>query len=273
MSTAAPGSEISTTGDLPRQAAVSVGLLLALLAAGTIGQNMPRVADGAFASDATLLAPGGPAFFIWFVIYAGLAAYTLWQWGPRNAATPRTRRTGWMAAISLLLNALWLVTAYLGWLWPSAIVLLGLSLVLGVLVRVLATTKRRTLLEAVVVDGTFGLYLGWACVATVANVTTALKQGGLDPEPVTAKLWAIGTLIVVTIVLILVLHGLRGRWAPALGMAWGFAWIAYERLRGQPHTWSIGISAGAAGLLILLAALAIRTNLRQPPKDENTPLR
>ena len=79
--------------------------------------------------------------------------------------------------------------------------------------------------------------------------------------------------LVLVIVLILVLHGLRGRWAPALGMAWGFAWIAYERLRGQPHTWSIGISAGAAGLLILLAALAIRTNLRQPPKDENTPLR
>ena len=78
-------------------------------------------AGGALSAEATRLAPAGPAFSIWSVIYLGLAAYTIWQWLP-SSVTERTRSTGWLAAVSMLLNAGWLLVTQQGWIWVSVVV-------------------------------------------------------------------------------------------------------------------------------------------------------
>ncbi len=54
-------------------------------------------------------------------------------------------------------------------------VIVALVLVLGLLVvRLTEVPGRRGPLDLLVVDGTFGLYLGWVSVATAANVAAAL---------------------------------------------------------------------------------------------------
>lgn len=35
--------------------------------------------------------------------------------------------------------------------------------------------------ETIITDGTFGLYLGWVCVAACANATATLVDSGLNP--------------------------------------------------------------------------------------------
>ena len=89
--------------------------------------------------------------------------------------TARARATGWLAALTMVLNGAWLLITQAGWLWVSVVDIVVLALALGVLV------KRLTVLpptggtgERLVVDGTFGLYFGWVAVATVANIAAAL---------------------------------------------------------------------------------------------------
>ena len=83
-----------------------IGCILGtLVGIGVLGTRVEESSGGALAADATLLAPASPAFSIWSVIYGGLAAYTIWQWLPANTANIRARRSGWLVALSMLLNA------------------------------------------------------------------------------------------------------------------------------------------------------------------------
>lgn len=71
---------------LLRRAAVTVAFLAAMV--GTAvgvgafgGDPIEEAAGGLLAADSTHLAPASSAFSIWTLIYVGLGAYTLWQWG------------------------------------------------------------------------------------------------------------------------------------------------------------------------------------------------
>ena len=193
MSAMAP---VTRTGTLPsdrlRQGAVTVAEVLCVLGTlagvGVIGTRVAESSGGALAADATLLAPAGPAFAIWTPIYLGLAGFTVWQWLPTQTTEPRHRAIGWLAAASMVLNAAWLLVTQQGWLWASVVVMAGLVATLGLLVRRLEEHPSYGHGETVLVDGTFGLYLGWVAVAACANVTAALVASGVDPGGYAAQL-------------------------------------------------------------------------------------
>jgi hypothetical protein len=148
----------------------------------------------------------GPAFSIWSVVYAGLAAHTVWQWLPSVAASPRARAAGWPAAASIALNAAWLLVTQQGWLWTSVGVIVALVLVLGVLVQRLADLGApSSTAERVVVDGTFGLYLGRVGVAGCANVAATLVAEGVSPSAEVRAPVAVVVLAVAVGVAVLVL--------------------------------------------------------------------
>ena len=113
-------------------AVIAVIALVILLGVGVIGTRVEESSGGALAADATLIAPAGPAFSIWTPIYLGLAAYTVWQWLPDQATDRRHRAIGWLAAASMVLNALWLLVTQQGWLWASVGVIAALVVTLGV---------------------------------------------------------------------------------------------------------------------------------------------
>jgi len=223
-----------------------------LVGVGVIGTRVEESSGGALAADATLLAPLGPAFSIWSVIYAGLAAYTVWQWLPASTADPRARRTGWLAAASMVLNAAWLLVTQQGWLWASVVVILGLVGVLGVLVQRLADLgPAPSLVQRVVVDGTFGLYLGWVAVATCANITATLVADGVEPSATSGALVAAAVIAVVVAVAAVVVARTGPRWTFAAAAAWGLAWIAVGRLTDEPASTLVGVVAALAAVAVL----------------------
>ncbi|MEH0109397.1 tryptophan-rich sensory protein [Tersicoccus sp. MR15.9] len=261
--------------DVTRQVVVLVCLVLAL--AGSAwgsgafgGSGIQNAASGALGPDATLLAPARPAFAIWSVIYLGLTLYAVWQALPRQRTNPRQRDTGYTAAVSMLLNAGWILVAQAGWLPLTVPVIVALLVVLVVLYRRLITGPNPRPLEAVLVDGTFGLYLGWVSVATTANVTAALAgplaAAGLDLDG-GAVWWAILVIAVVAVVGAgLALSG-DGRVTPALALAWGLAWIAVSRLDGTLRSTPTAVTAIAAAVLILGWTALVRgltTRRRRP---------
>ncbi|OMH32459.1 hypothetical protein BGP79_07240 [Tersicoccus sp. Bi-70] len=237
------------------------------------GTGIQNAASGALGPDATLLAPARPAFAIWSVIYLGLLLYAVWQALPRHRRDPRQRDTGYAAAVSMLLNAAWILVAQAGWLPLTVPVIVALLVTLIVLYRRLVTGPDPRAVEAVLVDGTFGLYLGWVSVATTANITAALA-GPLAPVGVDldggAVWWAILVLAVVAVVGAgLALAG-DGRVAPALALGWGLAWIAVSRLDGALRSTPTAVTAIAAVVLIVGWTAIVRTLISRRRRPGST---
>lgn len=250
--------------DLLRQLWVTLSAVLCvygtLLGFGVIGTPVEDSSSGALAADATLLAPGSPAFSIWSVIYLGLAAYTVWQWLPAHHTDDRARRTGWLAGASMLLNAAWILVTQAGLIWLSVVVILALALVLGVLVkRLAALPDGGTVVERLVVDGTFGAYLGWVTVASCANIAAAGAASGWTVGPVADQFLAAAVLAVAACLGVVYARSLGGRLAIALALGWGLAWISIARLTDLPHSAIVGTAAVLAAVVVLAATVQART--------------
>ncbi|WP_147525019.1 TspO/MBR family protein [Cellulomonas timonensis] len=241
-----------------RQTVVSVVFIVCVLASfvgsGAFGGTpIAEAADGLLSSEATLLAPGSGAFAIWSVIYAALGAYTVWQW--TDAADPR--RIAWLVVASLVLNAGWIAVVQAGAVLLSVIVIVALLAVLAETFRRLVTTRPRSRVEAVVADGTMGLYLGWVCVATCANIAAALRGAGVDGGSV-ATWWAVVVLTVVAALgVALAVYG-RGRLAVAASIVWGLGWIAAERLNGTPGSDATAVAAIGGAVVVAFVTAAAR---------------
>ncbi|GGM95157.1 tryptophan-rich sensory protein [Terrabacter tumescens] len=240
-----------------------------LFGVGVIGTRVEESSGGALAATATLIAPAGPAFSIWTPIYLGLLGYAVWQALPANAVRERVRSTGWLAAPSMVLNAAWLLVTQQGWIWVSVVVIVALALTLGTLVQRLTRETAASTLERILLDVTFGLYLGWVAVATCANITAALVDSRVDLGATANQLVAVVVLAVAAGLGVLFARRLGGRWSVAAAMAWGLAWIAVGRLGDEPRSVATGIAAVVAAVVVLLAAQRLRD--RRTPSGESSP--
>ena len=223
---------------------------------GLIGTPVEQSSGGSLSAEATLLAPAVRAFSIWSVIYIGLIGYVVWQWLPANTASPRARRIGWLSALSMALNGLWLLVVQVGALWVSVAVILALAVTLGELMRRLGDPGAGSA-EKLLVDGTFGLYLGWVAVATLANITATLVASGVDPGGETAEYLAVAVLAAGAVLGAVLATVLGGRIGVAAGLAWGLSWIAVGRLTGQPASDLAGVAAGIAAVVVVVAAALV----------------
>jgi hypothetical protein len=224
---------------------------------GLIGTPVEQSAGGSLSATATLLAPAVRAFSIWSVIYIGLIGYVVWQWLPGNTTSPRARRIGWLSALSMALNGLWLLVVQVGALWLSVVVIVALVLTLGELMRRLGQREDTTAAERLLVDGTFGLYLGWTSVATLANVTATLVASGVDPGTEVSEYLAVAVLAVGAVLGAILARVLGGRIGVAAAMAWGLFWIAVGRLTGQPASNLAGVTAGIAAAVVVVATALV----------------
>ena len=251
---ASPHPELTTADQVRRVAVIAAEVFCVvgtLFGIGVIGTRVEESSGGALAATATLVAPAGPAFSIWTPIYVGLLAYAVWQALPVNAVRARVRSTGWLAAASMVLNAAWLLVTQQGWIWASVVVILALAVVLGELLRRRTRRPAAGVVDRVVVDGTFGLYLGWVAVATCANVTAALVASDVRPSDAVSDTLAVVVLLVAAALGVLLARTLGGRWAVAVAMAWGLGWIAVGRTSGSPQSLVVALFAAVAALIVL----------------------
>lgn len=231
-----------------------VGSYIGSGAAG--GTPIQDAAGGALSASATAIAPDGPAFGIWSVIYVGLIAFAVWQFLPRTADAARHDRIAVPATLSLLLNAAWILSVQAGLLWLSEPVIVALLAVLVWTFVLLRRSRPSGLVEAVLTDGTFGLYLGWVCVATAANTAAVLTAAGFRGFGLGQDVWGVVVAAVAGIVGVLLAIAGRGRLAPAASLAWGLAWVAVARLDGPlvsvPTAVAATMAAGAAVVVTLV---------------------
>lgn len=227
------------------------------------GESVAELQNGALSAEGSYLAPAGPAFAIWSVIYLGLAAYTIWQALPGQRDTTRQRAVGWWVAASMVLNGLWLVTARYLDLVATVIVIAALLAVLARIIVLLGRDRASGPLELTPFDGVQGLHFGWVTIATVANTAAWLTQTLPADLAEQADAWGIGVLVVVAVIGAASAFVTR-RLAPALATSWGLVWAAIGRLSGEPESTPIGVTALVVAAAILVAGVVGLLRARRP---------
>ncbi|TCL77813.1 TspO/MBR related protein [Curtobacterium sp. PhB128] len=233
-----------------------VGAFVGSGAAG--GTPIQDAAGGALSASSTAIAPDGPAFSIWSVVYVGLIAYAIRQLF-RTSDDDRHAKLAVPAILSLLLNAAWILSVQFGFLWASEPIIVALLAVLVWTFTILRRTKPSGVVEAIVTDGTFGLYLGWVCVATAANTAAVLTAAGFRGFDLGQDVWGVLVAAVAGLVGLLLAVWGRGRLAPMLSLAWGLAWVAVARLDGPLVSTPTAVAAVVAAAAVVVVTVAVRT--------------
>ncbi|MEM7657382.1 MAG: tryptophan-rich sensory protein [Bacteroidota bacterium] len=227
---------------------------------GVISGNTVGQVSNSFDS---LFAPAGYTFAIWGVIYVGLIGFSIYQArdlfsNSRKNVPMLLQITGWFG-LTCAANIVWLVAwlnERIGVSWLLMLALLGGLVILYVQLGI-GVRKPKDRMEQYFLLIPFSLYLGWICVATIANGSSFLVSlqwngFGLPPE-----LWAILMMAVASVLgIMFVIY--RNDWVIAGVIAWALGGIAVKNFSQGSSSGQIVGMAAITGILALASAYFLR---------------
>ncbi len=159
--------------------------------------------------------PAGFTFTIWGLIYTTLLLFVLFQLMSRtsNKGTSLDASLGYSLVFNFMANMGWIFAWHYGhFFWT-------LLLILVILVTLVMANVRTEGFSSVV-RFPLQVYLGWICVATIANIAVYLTYRGWSGWGLEGWQWGI-TLVIIAGVLAIGLAIWRGYVVAALTIAWG----------------------------------------------------
>jgi len=200
-----------------------------------------------------LFVPAGLTFAIWGVIYLLLGVFVIYQLSGSRTAVPRI---GLWFVIASLANCGWIFAWHFRYLVLS---LIAMGTLLGALIRIYAAVEigknAVSRLEKYCVHITFGVYLGWISVATIANITAFLVDRGWSGFGLSDQVWAI-VMVLVSVGLALLFLAARRDIFYALVIAWALFGIIVKQYSTSGHLPLIVAAAGGMG--VVLAGILFR---------------
>ena len=198
-------------------------------------------------SDAfpNLFVPAGITFSIWGVIYLLLMVFCVIQFTTPDQAV--ISRIGWLFAVSCIFNALWIVTWHYGRIPLSVIIMLGL-LVSLIWINIIVKDLPYGLIKAA-----FGIYLGWICIATIANVTALLVNFSWNGFGISGETWTVVMILAGAIIAALTLWRLDNPFI-GLSVVWAFTGIMIKRQVDYRTIFIVAaVALGVVAVMLLLA--------------------
>jgi hypothetical protein len=195
-----------------------------------------------------LFVPAGVTFSIWGVIYLLLLGFVVLQFRDRDKVF--VEAIGWLFALSCLMNALWIV------FWHYEFPGISLIIMLMLLLSLIVINYRLTSLSSGIIKAGFGLYLGWICIATIANATAFLVAFNWQGWGLTDQAWATVMVLAGTVITFLVLDAFRNPFT-GLAVIWALTGIIIAR---WPVYLSIIIAAGLSIIAVAVVSALIITS-------------
>ena len=192
-----------------------------------------------------LFVPAGLTFSIWGIIYLMLFIFIVVQFRESNKLL--VQQIGWLFAISCILNSLWIVAWHYQWLSVSLIIMLGL-LVSLVVINISLKGQPIGLTKA-----SFGIYLGWICIATIANVTALLVSFEWGGWGMSEQFWAIAMILIGALIAFVTTLRMNNPFV-AIAVLWAFLGIILKQKGSFPII--VTVAAVAMAIVAVSSVLA-----------------
>lgn len=236
--------------------------LLVVLAVNALANIIPfnglSTAD-VINQDPVPFQPAGWVFTIWGFIYLLLAVFVVYGLLPMGRHSPRLQRISPFFLIANIANATWIFL----WHWEqfaaslvTILVLLGSLVVIYLGVRVhRRSTSGPSRWTRLVLWTPFSVYVGWICVASLANLMVWLDRSNWDGGPFTYNIWA--GIFMAGGTLIAALFALVGR-DPLVPLVFVWAYIGIAAQWGGDR---LSVTIAAVVFAVITAGLAFMGTL------------
>ncbi|AFK02150.1 hypothetical protein Emtol_0999 [Emticicia oligotrophica DSM 17448] len=183
-----------------------------------------------------LFVPAGITFSIWGIIYLLLLFFCIKQ--SKYLLTKNTDssthalvdKVGFRFIVSCILNMLWIIYWHYENLFLSVIIMILLLITLiDIVGRISYLSKIHDVNVPMVVKASFGLYLGWICIATIANITAVLVFWGWNALGKTEEFWACLMVLIGGLISTWALNRLHNAFIGA-AVLWAFLGIIIQRI-------------------------------------------
>jgi hypothetical protein len=185
-----------------------------------------------------LFVPAGITFAIWGIIYLLLAAYCIIQFLPASRDMPR--EVSWLFIASCVFNGVWILA------WHYQKLPLSLLIMAGLLVSLIMINLQLKDLPMGLPKAAFGIYLGWICIATIANVTAVLVDAGWGGMGISPQAWTIVLIAIGALIVSLAILRINNPYV-GLSVIWAFAGIILKRSSDYQGI----VIAAAIGILLV----------------------
>lgn len=237
-----------------------VGLigLAAVVAVNILANTVPfngQTTGEVLRGDPVSFQPAGWTFAIWTLIYLLLAVFVVYTFLPIGRREPWLGIVGPAFLVANVANIAWVVL----WHWEQwTLTLVAMGVLLAVLALIYWALRRGRgarvqppTAERMMVWTPFSVYLGWATVAFLANISVWLDREGSDFLGMGGR-WAAVTLIVIAVLAaaLLVLWPRDPTYAVVVG--WGLLGIIAEQWDRSKL-----VAFAAIVAVVLVAALAV----------------
>ncbi|UHA75030.1 tryptophan-rich sensory protein [Paenibacillus sp. 481] len=208
-----------------------------------------------------LMTPAAYTFSIWFLIYALLIAFVIYQARPKNESLPSVRAIGPLFVLSSLFNIAWILMWHFLYnqVWVSLVGMLGLLVSLIFIYMNVRRGSTPSKGERWFVWLPFSIYLAWICVATLVNIAVVLYDLQWDSFLTAEIAWTVAMLACGAFIAWTV-GGPNRDAAFLLVFVWAYVGIAVK------HHFVTGVFYTALGLAALLVLLSLSLTLRRRPK-------
>lgn len=209
-----------------------------------------------------LFVPAPVTFAIWGIIYILLLFFCIKQSkslfkGHVDEATADTVGTiGSRFIVTCILNVLWMLSWHYEYLVFSVFVMLALLVqLININARLNVITSYLNKTSRMAIKAPFGSYLGWICIATIANITAALVGTNWEGWGQSETFWATMMILVGTVISSWALLKLKNAYI-GLSVAWALTGIIIARLEADDYYRFIVWSA-VFGILLVVAAIIV----------------
>ena len=191
---------------------INFGGLLVVIALGFLANALEfngQTTGDVLRAEATPFQPEAWVFAIWVVIYAMLLVFTIYGLLPAVRRNVRLQRISPLFLIANIANVTWLVLWHYERFLASLIaILILLGALLGIFIGLRITNPLRRSAAAekpgwfwrLVMWAPFSVYLGWICVAALANLMIWMDHSGWDGGPFSNNVWAVILIVAGTLI-------------------------------------------------------------------------
>jgi hypothetical protein len=251
INTNQPAAQSNARGGIVRQVAVILATVITIcvnILANALpinGQNTGDISD----SFPVYFVPAGYVFSIWGVIYIGLIAYSIFQALPSQRSNQTLVAIAPWYLLSAAANTAWIFCWHYNQFGLSlAVMLVLLASLIMIYRRLNSDVQPASRAELWAVRVPFSVYLGWICVATIANATNVIYLTGWNAMGISEPMWAAIMLVVAT-VLGLAFSIVRNDIGLVLVFVWAFIGIAVK----HSATPVVAVTAWVGALLLVVS--------------------